>query len=170
MATGDFTILEQGSSNGGRGSRTYVVGTASTAVINPGEPVTTTLGGATVVKMYGPTGVTGVGQPVVGTDYVVGIAQTTSNQTATVTGTVEVFPTNSGTTWLVTPNAPTSFDTQAEYDALVGDRVLIDLTSGAYTVLGTDSATSGLVIQPLNVATYPGKIAVAFRAGLSNLA
>lgn len=170
MAIGDFTILEQGSFNGGRGSRTYVVGTAGNGTILPGEPVTTTLGGATVIRMYGPTGVTGIAQPAAGTDYVVGIAQTTSNQTATATGTVEVFPTNNGTTWLVTPNSAAAFDTQAEYDALVGDRVLIDYTSGAYTVLATDSATNGLVIQPLNIATYPGKVAVAFRAALSNLA
>lgn len=169
MAIGDFTELES-TNVGSRGSRTYVVGTASTSVINPGEPVTTSLGAATVTKMYGPTGVTGIAQPAVGTDYVVGIAQTTSTQTTTATGFVEVLPLNNGTTWLVTPNDTTAFDTQAEYDALVGDRVLINYASGTYTLLAADSANNGLVIQPLDIAKYPGKVAIAFRAALSNLA
>jgi len=158
---GDFTILEQNSSNGGRGSRKCLVAAGATA-INAGEPVTRALGAAVVTASATNT-------PVVATDFYAGIAQTASTQTAAVAGTVDVTPINSGITWLVAPKAPTSFDTQAEYDALVGDRVLIDLTAGVYTVLATDGATNGLVIMPLDVAKYPGKVAVAFRAGVSDL-
>lgn len=171
MSIGDFTILEASSSNGGRGSRTYNVGTASTT-INPGEPVTRGVTGSTVVKMYGMAATTGIAQPVVGTDYVVGIAQTTSTNTTSVAGTVEVLPVNSGITFLASPTVAASWDTQTEYDALVGKRVLIDLgtlSSGQYSVLGTDGTTNGLVVMPLDIAKYPGKVAVAFRQGLSDV-
>jgi len=163
MAIGDFTILEQNSSNGGRGSRKCLVaaGAAST-IINPGEPVARALGAAVVTQPATNT-------PVVATDFYVGIAQTASTQTAAAAGTVDVIPINSAVTWLVAPKVTATFDTQSEYDALVGDRVLIDLTAGVYTVLATDGATNGLVIQPLDVAKYPGKVAVAFRAGVSDL-
>lgn len=168
MSIGDFVVQESSSANGGRGSRTYNVATGST-VINPGEPVVRSLGAAVVTRMYG-SGATGTAAPAVGTDYVVGIAQTTSSNTTSVAGTVQVLPLNSGVTFLANPNSAAAFDTQAEYDALVGDRVLVDLTSGAYTVLGSDSANNGLVIMPLDVAKYPGKVAVAFRAALSDVA
>ncbi len=164
---GDFQILEQASMTG-RGSATYNVAAAATAIL-PGEPVVTTQGAATVTRLYG-TGTTGSNAPVVATDYVVGIAMTTGTQTASVAGTVEVFPLNSGTTFLANPKTAATWDTQAEYDALVGDFVLIDLASGAYTLLATNGATNGVVIQPLDIAKYPGKIACSFRAGLSNLA
>lgn len=165
MSIGDFVILEESASNGGRGSRKYNVGTGAT-VINPGEPVSATVTGAVVTRMYN-AAITGIAQPVVATDYVVGIAATTSSNTTTTAGTVNVIPTHSGITWLVTPNAPTSWDTQAEYDALVGHRVLVDLTSGAYTVFAADATANGLVVMPLDISKYPGKVAVAFRQALS---
>ncbi len=168
MSIGDFTLLEGSSANGSRGARSYNVATgASTLIINPGEPVTRTVTGKVVQRMYGSA--TGVAQPVVATDYVVGIAATTSNQTTSVAGTVEVLPTDSNMTWLVTPNDTTAFDTQAEYDALVGHRVLISSDATTYTLLAADSTTSGCVIMPLDIAKHPGKVAVAFRQGLSDV-
>lgn len=167
MAIGDFTILEQ-ASTAGRGSRTYNVGTGAT-IINPGEPVTRAAGGIVVTRMYS-TAVTGIAQPAVATDFVVGIAQTTSNNTIALAGTIEIIPTNSGTTFLANPKDSTLWDTQAEYDALVGKRILVDLASSAYTVLSTDSANNGLIVMPLDISKYPGKVAVAFRAALSDVA
>lgn len=162
MAVGDFTILEQNSTNG-RGSRLCLVaaGAAST-IINPGEPVARALGAAVVTQPA-------TGTPVVATNFFVGIAQTTSTQTAAAAGTVDVLPLSNGTTFLVSPLVPASWDTQAEYDALVGDRVVLDLTAGVYTVVAGDGATNGLVVMPLDVSKYPGKVAVAFRAGVSDL-
>lgn len=165
MSLGDFIVLEQASTNG-RGSRTYNVGAGST-VINAGEPVVRTLGATTVVRMYN-AATTGSTAPAVGTDYVAGIAATTSTNTASAAGIVTVLPLNSQVTYLVVPKAPTSWDTQAEYDALVGKRVLIDLASGAYTVLATDAVGNGLVVMPLDIAKYPGKVAVSFRQALSD--
>ena len=162
MARGDITILEQ-SSLGGRGCRTYNVA-ASATLIYAGEPVAVNaLGDVAVIKFDN-------NAPVVGTDYVVGIAQTDSTNTSSVAGTVEVLPMSSSTTYLIAPKAPTSWDTQSEYDALVGKRVLIDLTSTTFTILAADGATYGCVVMPLDVVKYPGKVAFAFRAGANYLA
>lgn len=166
MAIGDFTILENNSTNA-RGARTYNVAAAATAIL-PGEPVVRSLGAATVTRLYG-TGTTGVDKPAVGTDYVVGIAMTAGTQTASAAGTVQVMPLASGTTWLANPLVAATWDTQSEYDALVGDRELIDITSGAYTIIAGDSANNGLIVMPLDVSKYPGKIAVAFRQALSDV-
>lgn len=166
MAIGDFTELEASSMNS-RGSRTYNVAAAATAIL-PGEPVIRSLGATTVTRLYG-TGTTGTNAPVVATDFVVGIAQTTGTQTASLAGTVEVLPLSSGTTFLCNPNVAASWDTQSEYDALVGKRLLIDLTSGNYTLLASDSANNGLIVMPLDIAKYPGKVAVAFRQALSDV-
>lgn len=168
MALGDFTILEQASWDG-RGGRLYNV--AAGTPIYAGDPVQLRSLGAIVVE----PALTST--PVSGTDYYVGIATTTSTNTTSAAGTVNVLPINSGITYLVAPAAPTSWDTQAEYDALVGKRVLIQNsvsvtstpTSGTYTILASDSANNGCVIQALSIAKYPGKVAFAFRAGVSNL-
>jgi len=160
MSTGDITILEQGSYTG-RGARKYNVAAGAT-VINPGEPVVRVLGATTVTAMA-------TNKPVVATDYMVGIAATTSTQTASVAGIVYVNPISPATTYLAKPNDTTAWDTQAEYDALVGKRVLFDLTAGAYTLLASDGSTSGAVIQALDIKKYPGRVAIAFRAGLSDL-
>lgn len=162
MALGDFLILEQASSNGGRGSRTYNVAAGATAIL-AGEPVTHALGLATVTQMT-------TNKPVVATDFLAGIAETNSTQTAGAAGVVSVWPISNQTTFLANPLVPATFATQALYDALVGDRVLIDLTAGVFTVLATDGATNGAVLQPLDLGRYPGKVAIAFRNGVSDLA
>lgn len=169
MAQGDFVILEESSTQGGRGGRLYNV--AAGTPIYAGEPVQTDLGGASVYPAVTST-------PVVGTSYYVGIATTNSTNTSTAAGTVNVLPLFNQITYLGTPDVAATWDTQAEYDALVGDRVLIKNsvtvtatpTSGTYTVLASDSANNGCVVQTLDVFRYPGKVAFALRAGASNLA
>lgn len=160
MALGDFTLLEN-TSVGGRGGRVCNVLKGST--IYAGEPVGRVLGNTLVFACWN-----GSGQ--VGTDYIVGVAMTTSTATATADGTVVVDPLNSGKTYLVDPATASSWDTQAEYNALVGKRVTISLSGGNYTVNATDAAGNGLVVQPLDISQYPGKVAIAFRTGLSDLA
>lgn len=156
---GDFTLLEN-NTLGGRGSRVYNIAAGST--IYAGEPVSRALGGTQVYASVNGAGV-------VGTDYIAGIAATTSTSTASAAGTVTVVPLNNQLTYLVAPAVAASWDTQAEYDALVGKRVTINLTGSTYTVNATDSANNGLVVQPLDISKYPGKVAVAFRSGLSDL-
>jgi hypothetical protein len=170
MSIGDFVVLEYGSTNG-RGSRLCNTATgAASTIINPGEPVVRGASATTVTRLYS-TATTGIASPVVNTDFIVGIAQTTSTQTTTAAGVVDVLPVNSGVTFLANPTV--AITTQAAYDALVGKRVLIDLgtlATGAYSVLAVDGSTSGVVIMPMDISKNLGKIAVAFRAGVSDLA
>ena len=113
-----------------------------------------------------------------GTSYYAGVALTSSTNTASAAGTVTVLPISSGITYLANPDTAASWDTQSEYDALVGKRVLLKNsvsvtatpTSGTYTILASDSANNGCVIMPLDVTKYPGKVAFAFRAGASDVA
>ncbi len=173
MALGDITKLEQ-SSMTGRGARLYNVA-AGTAIL-AGEPVQhRVVGDVTVQPNLTST-------PVVGTSGVeglfVGIAATTSTNTLTAAGTVNVNPVNSQDTWLINPAVAASWDTQAEYDALVGKRVLIqnsytagasNLNAGTYTILASDSAANGCVIMAMNILEHPGKVAFAFRTRTSDV-
>lgn len=152
--TGDITILREGQF-GGKGSKRYAVA-ASATLIYPGEPVAKALGAAVVTPAATNT-------PVVSTDFYAGIATSTSTNTASAAGTVDVMPLSADTVFLIAPKVAATWDTQAEYDALVGDRVLLDLTSSTYTILATDGATNGCVIEPLDITKYPGKVAFSFR-------
>lgn len=160
MAINDITILDPGQF-GSIGTIQYAVA-ASATLIYPGEPVTKALGDFVVSPMA-------TNKPVVATDFLAGIAMSTSTNTASAAGTVEVMPLVANVVYLLKPNSAAAFDTQAEYDALVGDRVLIDLTAGVYTILATDGATSGCVIMPLDIKKFPGKVAFSFRNGVNYL-
>jgi len=101
----------------------------------------------------------------VGTDYFVGIAES-----AAASGEkVSVTPFIPGQVYLLPPKTAASWDTQAEYDGLVGKRVVLDLTGGVYTVEATDGATNGLVVMPLDITKNPGRVAFAVRAAVSDL-
>lgn len=143
------------------GDDSYKVASGTTSSITAGTPVAFTLGGFVVAAAATNT-------PVVGTDFL-GIATTTSTETATLTGTVSVAKFVAGMSWLIAPKVAASWDTQAEYDALVGDRVLLDLTSSTWTILAADSATYGCVIMPLDIAVTPGKVRFAFRNAVNYL-
>ena len=109
-------------------------------------------------------------KPVVATDYLAGISTSVSTDTVAAAGYVMVQPLLPGQVWLIAPKVAATWNTQAEYDALIGKRVLIDLTAGVYTILAADGATSGCVIEYLDVSKHPGKVAFSFRAGVSALA
>lgn len=158
---GDITLYAD-AAFGYPGDDEYAVA-ASATLIYPGEPVAKALGGAAVTPAA-------TNFPVVGTDYTAGIAASTSTNTAGAAGIVRVTKVTDGTSWLIAPTVAATWDTQAEYDALVGDRVLIDLTTGTYTILATDGATYGCVVMPLDIVKYPGKVRFAFRSGASYLA
>lgn len=135
---------------------------ASATLIYPGEPVVNALGGVAVTPMA-------TDKPVVATDYLCGIATTTSTNTAAAAGKVYVQQILPGQVLAIAPNDATDWDTQAKYDALVGKRVLLDLTAGKYTILATDGATSGCVILAKDINVDPGKIYFTFRNGVSYL-
>jgi len=158
MAVGDITFAVPNLASH-VGARKANVAAGATA-INPGEPLTQALGGTTVTAMA-------TNLPVVGTNFLAGIATSASTQTASVAGTVDYLPLTPGQIYMISPKVAATWDTQAEYDALVGKSVLIDLTAGVYTILAADGATSGCVISPLNISVYPGKVAFEFRAAVS---
>lgn len=175
MASGDLTILEQNSEMS-RGGRLYNV--AAGTPILAGEPVqqlTTT--SVAVIPSRDST-------PVVGLSGVaglfVGVATTNSTNTTTAAGTVNVLPANSGIVYLINPAVAASWDTQAEYDALVGKHVLLqngaqklayvaNVNAGTYSVLASDSANNGVVVMAMNILEHPGKVAIAFRTRTSNV-
>ena len=166
MAKGDFTWYQPAQ----RGSRQHQVASGGTPpAINAGELVLKTLGNQYVIAMA-------TNKPVVATDYVVGLAAGTpgtagnSSETATVAGIIEVEDFRNGDVLLGNPKVAATATPQATYNALVGKRVLIDVTTGVQTVLIADSSTSGCVIENLNLASYPGKVAFSLRAGASYLA
>lgn len=165
MALGDIKILNDGAF-GTIGSTKHKVAAGAAASIKAGELVLKSLGSAYVVAWDA----TASTKPVVATDYVAGLAMSTSTDTASADGYVEILPLVPGQIFLANPKVAATWDTQSEYDALVGDRVLLDTVSGTQTILASDSATSGLVIMPLDITKYPGKVAFAIRAGASYLA
>lgn len=160
---GDIQVLYPGAF-GSVGARPFTVASGTTASINAGELVLKALGAAAVTAWTANS----AAKPVVGTDFLAGLSTSTSTETTTAAGSVDVLPLVPGVVYLGNPNSAAAFDTQSEYDALVGDRVLLNCSStGVQTVLATDGATYGLVIEPLNVSLYPGKVAFSLRAGLS---
>lgn len=159
MATGDIFPYESTTLSIG-GALKYKVTANSTGSdgtvsrIKAGEPVTKVAGAAGVLAAATNAPTT--------TLRIVGVAASTSTETASVDGTVDVIPARMGQVWLISPKVAASWDTQAEYNALVGARVLIDNTSGTYTILAADGASNGCVVEYLNIATYPGKVAFSF--------
>ncbi len=173
MALGDLIILEQGQMTG-RGGRLYNV--AAGTPIYAGDPVQIrAVGGIVVEPSLTSTPVASVTAGVEG--LFVGVATTSSTNTAAAAGTVYVMPTSSAITYLANPDTAASWDTQAEYDALVGKRVVLKNsvtvsgtpTGGTYTLLASDSANNGCTIQAMNILEHPAKVAIAFRTGTSNL-
>jgi hypothetical protein len=136
--------------------------------IKAGEPVQKELGSAFVVAM-------GTNMPSIGTSFIAGIAATDSTDTASAGGTVKVTKMRPGQSYLIAPNVAATWNTQAKYDLLVGDRVVIDLTGTAalgtatYTILAADQTYGGCVILPLDVQKYPNKVRFAFREGADYL-
>lgn len=153
MSIGDFNAKDVTGSQF-PGSIKFAVASGTTASIKAGEPVQKLAGAAyaTLAATNFPTT----------TLRHVGIATSPSSETSTADGTVDVVLSVPGVTWLGNPNVATSWNTQAKYNALVGSRVLIDLTTGVFTVLATDSAGNGCVVEWLDIAKYPAKVAFSF--------
>lgn len=122
--------------------------------INPGEPVTKVAGAAGVIAAAtnAPTA----------TLRIVGVAASTSNETATVDGTVDVIPAAPAMLWMCAPTVPASWDTQAEYNALIGARVLLTNVAGVYSVLAADGAGNGCIVEYVDISKYPGQVVFSF--------
>ena len=162
MAVGDITFLNVagGSEDGAR-----KIPVAVNSTINPGEPVTVTLGA-------GWSGVAALtGTPLVASANVAGIASSKPSATNpnSALWTIDVVPVKDGLVCIASALSAAAVATQAQYDALVGKRVLLDLTTGVYTVATAtaDAAANGITIVDIDVAQYPGKVAFTIKAGCS---
>lgn len=138
------------------------VASGANASINAGEPVSKALGQEFATAL-------GNAKPVVGTDYMCGIAATTSTDTVAKAGSVRVARLLQGIKYLCAANNAALIATQAEYDALVGARVTFNLTNGVYTINLTDGSTNGLVVEPMIVSENPGKVCFSIRNGVNFL-
>ncbi len=148
---------------GAAGADSWIVAPSST-IIYPGEPVVKSLGAYFVSSLLNgtPSSVT--------TDSVVGIAVSQSNNTASASGTVLVQKIVSGASYLIAPKTAATWNTQTKYNMLIGHRVTFDVTSGTYTLNATDGASNGLIVLPLDIAKFPGKVRFAFRSSTIFLA
>ncbi len=161
---GDIQIFTEGAF-GYPGDDAFCVGASST-LINAGEPVAKSLGNTSGSYVTPAADAT----PVVGTDNYAGIAASTSTNTSTAPGSVRVTKLLPGISYLISPKTTATWDTQAEYDALVGARLTLDLTNGVYTIDASDGATNGCVVMPLDISKNPGKVRFCFRNAVSYLA
>lgn len=154
MAKGDIQPLENAGAVKMGGSLKYVVASGAVASINAGEPVEKLAGTNNVIAMTtnGPTA----------TIRIVGVAASTSTDTVAASGLVDVVPAAPGQIWLIAPKVAATWNTQAKYNALVGARVLIDLTAGVYTILAADGAGNGCIVEYLDIVRYPGMVAFSW--------
>lgn len=144
------------------GSKKHLVAAAASRAIYAGEPVYKVFGSAYVIAQATnkPTDNDSTGA-------FLGIAASDSTETTTATGYVEVIENRPGMSYLIAPTAAASWDTQAEYNALVGDRVLLDLTSSSWTILASDSQHNGCIVEYLDISLYPGKVAFSVKPSAS---
>lgn len=152
------------------GTKQFKVKAGRTSAIKAGEFVLKALGNTAgyVVTAWTPGGAASAVKPLLTTNVLAGLAMSDSTETASAAGTVDVMPIVPGVTYLCSPNVAATWDTQSEYNALVGSRVVLDYSSaGVFTVLATDNAWNGLVVEPLDVIKHPGKVRFSLRQGLS---
>lgn len=157
MALSDILLYDEGA-YGYPGDNEYSVA-ASATLINAGEPVSKALGAAVVTPLA-------TNKPVAGTDFMAGVASSTSSNTSAAAGKVRVTKMLPGITYIISPKVPATWNTQALYDALVGARILFDLTAGVYTALASDGSTNGLVVEPLDIIRYPNKVRFSIRSAV----
>lgn len=155
---GDITIYDE-DSFGYSGDNVFVVSSGAVASINAGEPVSKPLG------VPGTVSALATSKPVVGTDFLAGVSATTSTDTTTANGSIRVTKPNELISYLIAPKTASTWNTQAKYDALVGARVTFDLTTGVYTINASDGSTNGLVVEPLDIVKFPGKVRFTIRQG-----
>lgn len=169
MALGDITLFSDVSHGMAGGSQPYqTVAGGSPPAINAGEPVSKVLGSQYVIIMPN-------AKPVVADANTVGISATTSTETASLDGTVQVIPLDEKNIWSILPQTAATYGVgttpnQTTYNALVGARVVFQVTTGSWKVLATDSSGNGLVIAASNVISNPAKVNFSFRAANSYLA
>ncbi len=168
MALGDITLFTDQTNAGGGSQSFQVVSGGSPPAINAGEPVSKVLGSQYVIIMPN-------AKPAVADTNTVGVSASTSSETATADGAVQVIPINEKNIWSISPQTAATYGVgstpnQTTYNALVGARVVFQVTTGTWKILSTDSSGNGLVIAASDVTKNLGKVNFSFRAANSYLA
>lgn len=124
---------------------TYIVASGTSASIGSGVPAKCTtadgsVAGTVVVMVDGDGLVTG--------ERFVGLGKRVSTETASVAGTVDTWAPVPGMVYRGFAKSAAAADTQAEINALMGKKVLFDLTSSDWTVdtAATDALVNCVVI------------------------
>jgi hypothetical protein len=173
MALNDILPFSSGSVM--PGTKKFKVVAGGTARIKAGELVFKSLGntaGYVVTQWTSAITTASAIKPQVGTDYIAGLAMTSSTESSSAVGYVQVMPNLPGMTYLVAPAVAATWNTQAKYDALVGSRVMLNYaaTTGKITALAADYFYGGAVVEPLDIQIYPGKVRFSLRQGLNYFA
>lgn len=158
MSIGKADIKFLGSDKFGLQAVESILTEANTTVINPGEMIKVGSAQKYAVVIADADGV-------IGTDDLIGIAFNTSTQTASADGTVRYQKFYPGTIYYAAAKSAAAVATQALYDALLGKRVLMDVTAGVQTVdtAAADSANNAIYIVPIDIEAYPGMVAFEVR-------
>lgn len=146
MALNDIQFLDAGEL-GTNASLPYRV-QAGSVIINPGEPVSRVIGANYVNTLYdtsaSSTVTSGATKPVVATDYIVGIGMSSSSNTATADGGVDIQPLATDVVYSAAPYLGNAF-------TFTGN-----LTSGS-SIVSNISSFTGLIVGQLvtgsNIAT-----------------
>lgn len=140
MARGNISVV----SSGAGAAPTYKWQTeAAATAIYAGEPVKLKAAGSPYVIPCADADLT------LGTDVeFIGIAASDSTQTSALDGSINVYIPLPGMIYEAKAKTAASVDTQAEIDALCGDRKIFDLTTGVYTVdeAAADAVGNALLI------------------------
>jgi len=138
MSRGDISIIK------GAGPAVKWQTEANSTAILAGEPVKLKSAGSPYGIICADADLT------IGTDTVfLGIAATDSTHTASVDGFVNVYMVTPTTVLRAKAKTSSTVDTQAEIDALCGDRVVLDATSSVWTIdaaAGDNSANAFYIL------------------------
>lgn len=123
-----------------------IVGSGAAASINNGEPTKEGSSGAVAIMVDG-DGTT--------SQNFSGIAKSVSTDTASAAGEVYTWIPLPGVLYEAVAKSATAADTQAEIDALMGKRVVFDLTSTTWSIdtAASNAATNGVIIYGGNYRT-----------------
>lgn len=142
MALNDIRIMDVAGANV-LPVRTYQVASGAVSSIKAGEPVImTTIGTSQYAALAADA------DPTIGTDYLLGIAASTSTDTVAAAGTVDVYLPLPGVVYRAKAKSAAAADTDTEIKALANKRTIFDLTSSVWTIdtAAADGATNGLIL------------------------
>lgn len=130
----------------------FLVGSGTTASISAGAPTKCTTADGSVA---GVVACMADGDGIVTGQRFTGLAKDTSTETTSAAGVVNTWAPVPGMVYLGRAKSATAANTQAKIDALMGKKVIFDLTSNVWTVDtgATDALVNCLVICGGNPAT-----------------